>query len=82
MNLGDDRNSHVVKKMSLKGPSESVCAKHQAGYTSDCPIISILLAEIASKPCKLFLPHRGRRCDKWHSAVAEAIDERNNIYDR
>ena len=38
-----------------------------------CTIIAVLLAGIASRSCKLLLPHRGRLCDKWHSAVAEAI---------
>jgi len=31
MNLGDGQNSQVEKKMNLGGPSESDCAKHQAG---------------------------------------------------
>ena len=42
MNLGDGRNSHVEKKMNLGGPSESVCAKHQAGYTPDSGVIKPL----------------------------------------
>ena len=50
--------------------------------SSACTIIAVLLAEIASKSCKLLLPHYGRLCDKWHSAVAEAISEGNSIYDR
>ena len=37
---------------------------------------------MASKSCKLLLPHCGRLCDKWHSAVAEAIFEENSMYDR
>ena len=50
--------------------------------SSACTIISIFLAELASKSCKLLLPHHGRFCNKWHSAVAEAISEGINIYDR
>ena len=50
--------------------------------SSACTIISIFLAELASKSCKLLLPHHGRLCNKWHSAVAEAISEGNSIYDR
>lgn len=45
MNLGDGRNSHVSlahKKMNLGGPSESVCAKHQAGYTLESGVIKPL----------------------------------------
>ena len=45
MNLGDGRNSHVTlseKKMNLGGPSESVCAKHQAGYTPASGVIKPL----------------------------------------
>ena len=50
--------------------------------SSACTIISIFLAELASKSCKLLLPHHGRLCNNWHSAVAEAISEGNSIYDR
>ena len=50
--------------------------------SSACTIIAVLLAEIASRSCKLLLPHRGRLCDKWYSAVADAISEGNSIYDR
>ncbi|KAJ7383334.1 hypothetical protein OS493_028882 [Desmophyllum pertusum] len=45
MNLGDGRNSHVNltdKKMNLGGPSESVCAKYQAGYTPESGVIKPL----------------------------------------
>ena len=45
MNLGDGRNSHVSltnKKMNLRGPSESVCAKHQAGYMPESGVITPL----------------------------------------
>ena len=45
MNLGDGRNSHVnlsEKKMNLGGPSESVCAKYQAGYTPEPGVIKPL----------------------------------------
>ena len=45
MNLGDGRNSPVSltdKKMNLGGPSESVCAKHQAGYTPESGVIKPL----------------------------------------
>jgi len=45
MNIGDGRNSHVNladKKMNLGGPSESVCAKYQAGYTPESGIIKPL----------------------------------------
>ena len=38
MNLGEGRNSQMQlmeKKMSLGGSSETVCAKYQAGYTSE-----------------------------------------------
>lgn len=28
------------------------------------------------------MPHHGRLCDKWHSAVAEAISKGNSIHDR
>ena len=42
MKLGDGRNSHMNltdKKMNLGGLSESVCAKYQAGYTSESGVI-------------------------------------------
>ena len=45
MNMGDGRNSHVrlsEKKMNLGGPSESVCAKYQAGYTPQSGVIKPL----------------------------------------
>ena len=45
MNLGDGRNSHATlaeRKMNLGGPSETVCAKYQAGYTPDSGIIKPL----------------------------------------
>lgn len=45
MNLGDGRNSHArlsEKKMNLGGPSESVCAKYQAGYTPESGVIKPL----------------------------------------
>lgn len=45
MNLGDGRNSHatlVERKMNLGGPSETVCAKYQVGYTPDSGIIKPL----------------------------------------
>ncbi len=45
MNLGDGRNSHVSlteKKMNLGGPSETICAKYQAGYTPESGIIKPL----------------------------------------
>ena len=45
MNLDDGRNSHVnlsEKKMNLGGPSESVCAKYQAGYTPASGVIKPL----------------------------------------
>ena len=45
MNLGDGQNSHVSltdKKMNLGGPSESVCAKHQAGYMPESGVIKPL----------------------------------------
>lgn len=46
MNVGDGRNSHVSclseKKMNLGGPSETVCAKHQAGYTPESGVIKPL----------------------------------------
>ena len=44
--------------------------------------VCIFLAELASKSCKLLLPHHGRLCNKWYSAVAETISEGNSIYDR
>ena len=45
MNLGDGRNSHatLIKRiMNLGGPSETVCAKYQAGYRPDSGIIKPL----------------------------------------
>ena len=45
MNLGDGRNSYLNlkdKKMNLGGPSESVCAKYQAGYTPESGVIQPL----------------------------------------
>ncbi len=45
MNLGDGQHSHVTaseKRMNLGGPSESVCAKHQAGYTPESGVIKPL----------------------------------------
>jgi len=45
MNLGDGRNSHgnsVERKMTLGGPSETVCAKYQAGYTPESGVIKPL----------------------------------------
>ena len=45
MNLGDGRNNHVnllEKKMNFGGPSESVCAKYQAGYTPQSGVIKPL----------------------------------------
>ena len=45
MNLGDGRNSHLNlkdKKINLGGPSESVCAKYQAGYTPESGVIKPL----------------------------------------
>lgn len=45
MNLGDGRNSHLNlkdKKMNIGGPSESVCAKYQAGYTPESGVIKPL----------------------------------------
>ena len=42
MNLRDGRKSQLEKKMNLGGPSESVFAKHQAGYTPDSGVIKPL----------------------------------------
>ena len=45
MNLGDGRNINVnlsEKKMNIGGLSESVCAKYQAGYTSESGVIKLL----------------------------------------
>ena len=42
MNLGDGRNSSLEKKTNLGGPSESVCAKHQVGYTPHSGVVKPL----------------------------------------
>ena len=58
MNLGDGRNSHMKltdKRMNLEGPSESVCAKYQAGYTPESGVIKPLSLghELMVIPCAL-----------------------------